>query len=133
MAKKKGFNEYKIVGKILYIYIVNKKGRLFEAITDSNELDRLLELNYRWYVKEQDNDTFYAYCTIYEKRTNGKKKCFTYALHQFIMGIPYNNKFAIVDHINNNRLDNRKKNLRLTNDLYNTKNRGRINNNNTIS
>ena len=119
---KRVFNEYKIAGKVLYIYIVNRKGRRFTVIADSDDLDRLLGLGHRWYVKEQDNDTFYAYCTIYEKGANGKKKYFTYAMHQFLMNIPYNNKFAIVDHINNNRLDNRKKNLRLTNDLYNTRN-----------
>ena len=76
---------------ILYDRHHNEKAR---AIIDLDDVDRCS--NYRWSFK---NDSGYVTNT----------RCIGY-LHRYIMNVP---RDMVVDHINGNKLDNRKSNLRI--------------------
>jgi hypothetical protein len=85
-----------------YISIVNRD---FNAIVDD---DMYEEINkYKWY----DNARGYTY-----KRTKIEGKWTTMTMHKYIMNTP---RGMQVDHINGNRLDNRKNNLRIVNSKRN--------------
>jgi len=89
-----------------------------ECIFDADDFDRLK--TYRWrYVSNREGG--YAGAEIYGETT---KRIF---MHRFIVNCPDG---YVVDHINGNRLDNRKSNLRIVTRRQNGKNRG-INSNNT--
>lgn len=68
--------------------------------------------NYTWWLK----DNGYVYTQI-------KKK--TLYLHRFLMGLDYKN-ILTVDHINGNKLDNRRCNLRVVSHRTNVQNKNRI-------
>jgi hypothetical protein len=133
MAYKKGFNQYKIIDdkNIAIIYLENRKKEIVETIIDLNDLDRLIELNYHWHSRWiKPMNSYYAGTTFYKGIINGKPKHKSVELQTVIL-----DTIAIdgihIDHINHNTLDNRKDNLRITVASKNTKNRGRINSNNT--
>lgn len=98
---------------ILYIY--NRPlNKIFEVKIDHDEIEKVLE--YKWYIKTKGNSrTFYAY--------NDKVG----SMHRFILNL--NDRKKIVDHINRNGLDNRKINLRITNNSINKKNMNPTKNN----
>lgn len=128
--KRKGFNnEYKIIGDTTEIYITRKKdNKNFTILIDSEDLPRLIKLDYRWYVNDQPSaDWPYVCSTYYVTNKNGKKQGKVLKLHHFILGITNGD---IVDHKNNKTLDNRKNNLRVVPHDKNTKNRKGKNSNN---
>lgn len=88
-------------------YITNKKGEKFVVLIDDE--DEELYDRYRWYISGK-----YARCHINKDETN--------YLHRLILNA---SKKDIVDHINGNRLDNRKCNLRLCNKYQNAQNKSR--------
>lgn len=126
--KKRGFNEYKIMGDITEIYVERKDGKKFVILIDTEDLPRLLELDCPWgancYIK---NNWIYARASIYIKDENGKKKIKPLRMHQFILGVESG---IDVDHINHNNLDNRKSNLRIIPHENNATNRKSKNSNN---
>lgn len=83
------------------------------AIVDPDDYDRLSQHNWRCTF---DGNTYYAYTFCYKNRKN--KKVF---MHRLILNAP---KGLIVDHIDGNGLNNRKKNLRLCTWRQNAFNRG---------
>ena len=96
------------------IAIYNKKGILLgEALTDLEEKDRVSEL--KWYRSTHG----YAFTTykIMEKRV-------WVSLHRFIIPMPYKDRKQQVDHINRNKMDCRKANLRVITAGQNMQNRG---------
>jgi hypothetical protein len=118
-----GFNEYKIIGDgICEFYIKSTKGN-FVILVDEEDLDRLIKFNHRWVIWERNN---YAVVRT-NLRVDEKIGVRTPYLHRWLLNVDYE---CAVDHINHNTLDNRKCNLRITNDLHNTQNRKSKNKNN---
>lgn len=131
MAKKKGnnyiINESENVAKI---ELQRMRKESLWVIVDAEDLRRILDFPYTWFSSYRpDINDYYACASRYNgKNENGKFTSKPVLLHQFIMCA---NSDQRVDHINGNGLDDRKENLRVTNDFYNTKNRKGKNKNNS--
>lgn len=93
-------------------------GRLEEIFVDDEDLDLVIKHN--WYLNQKG----YAQANVL--KPNGPKT--TIRMHRLILGVT--NPQIKVDHRFGNRLDNRRKNLRLCTNSQNLANRG-INKNNT--
>ena len=117
--EKKGFvSEYKICDDVTIIYLTNKKGKIFELLIDTEDLQKLIDLNYCWHTRYNvKSKTYYADCSIYIG--NGQSNQ-TIMIHRFLTKAK---KGDVVDHINHNGLDNRKSNLKLTTNAKNSQNR----------
>ena len=123
--KVRGFNDYEIRGDITAIFLRKRDGRVFEAIIDTKNLKRIKNLGIGWnaaWIKSVDK----YYVKSSEYRGNGQYGKTRY-LHIEIMQVTDE---YVVDHKNNDRLDNREENLRITKQLLNTKNRTSKNKNN---
>jgi hypothetical protein len=127
-AKKKGFNEYKIIGDTTIIYIINKKGKVFEAFIDTEDLQKLIDLDYCWGVGYRTRIKGYYVCrTQYFKDSNNKRKSKTIVLHRLLVNAGDDD---YVDHKDHNGLNNRKTNIVATTNAKNLQNRIRANDNN---
>lgn len=125
-SRRKGFNSYKICedGKCEF-YIVNKKGMNFTVLIDRFDLDRLIEFDRPWNAAwREDSKDYYPMCSEY---ISGRKHNKTHYLYRWIFGSP---KGAVIDHIDHDPMNNRRANLRLTDQAGNLKNRGGKNSNN---
>lgn len=91
-------------GSRLRVPIFTKTGYKGDLIIDDEDWDK---------IKHLKLSTNVGYARGYSKRK-------TYFIHRIILNAPKNMQ---VDHINNNRLDNRKSNLRLVNNKQNNENR----------
>jgi hypothetical protein len=103
---------------IFYFTIMAKEIILTQgkvAIVDDEDYDYLNQ--FKWHVIKYGN-IFYAYRNI--KKLNGKRSSFS--MHRTIMNA---NKGYIVDHINQDTLDNRKINLRICTQSQNQMNRNK--------
>lgn len=117
----KGFNNYEIKDDYTIIFITKKSGETFETLIDTEDLQKLIKLNWNWRISYKKNSqSWYV-----ETRGKGTNK--TQYLHKILMGVTSG---QFVDHKNNNTLDNRKDNLRVTENKYNTRNRKSKNSNN---
>jgi hypothetical protein len=128
-AKKLGFNKYAIKGDITEFYITNKKGINFTVIIDTNDLQKLIDLDYCWHTVKRYN-CYYVTCCNYLGSVNGKVEHEILLLHNVIMGIDECDPQIQVDHENHDTLDNRKCNLRVIEDDNNKKYRKGANSNN---
>ena len=128
--KVRGFgNDYKIDGEITYIYIVNRKLKKFIVIIDTDDLQKLIDLNCGWHViYDKATNEYYARAIqiIYDEGNN--RIVNTIWMQRFLMGVT--SKKLVVDHHNHNRLDNRKDNLYITEHTNNSTNRKGANKNN---
>lgn len=88
--------------------IFTKKGE--EIIVDKDTYEILNKR--KWYIGSDG----YAYTHIPDNECKNRK----ISMHRFIMNAP---KGVMVDHINGNKLDNRKENLRVCNNKENQRNR----------
>jgi len=130
--KKRGFNKYEIRGNVTAIFLEdNKKNIVAEAIIDTEDLNNLIRLDYRWYRGWSWNKTaYYPTATeyYYDEKKNRKSK--VHRLHNVIM--KSEGKYEVkIDHIDNDTYNNTKENLRKSNNASNSKNRSRKNSNNT--
>ena len=92
-------NNYKIIGEYTIVYTTNKNGEVNNSfIIDTEDLERVLLKKWRY----SNND-------IMQTLKNTKK---TISIQRYILDCI--NEKCVVDHINHNRLDNRKQNLRKT-------------------
>ena len=113
-------NKFLINGNISILYLNRRDGEIIEAIIDTEDLDIIIKYPYKWYAKSINFPRdFYVLANLYKESP--------IFLHRFLMNFPDDK----VDHINNQPLDNRKSNLRLSDALTNTKNRKSRNSNNT--
>lgn len=113
-------NRYEVRGDITAIFIEKRSGEVVEALIDTDDLDRVLSLDTSWWAKKRK-------CGYYingEIREDGKR--IPISLHRFIMNEP---EGYVVDHINRNPADNRRKNLRLCTQSENCQNKSMQSNN----
>lgn len=125
MAKKKG-NNYIIdtENNIAKIELNRTKAENLWAIIDLEDLQRVLDFPYTWFAKyDPDIDSFYAVASQYHKELGRARPVY---LHQFVMDA--NGK--VVDHENHDTLDDRKSNLRISEEVRNAMNRKARNKNN---
>jgi hypothetical protein len=99
-------NRYEIRGDVTVIK-AKRKGETFDVLIDTKDLPRLLEIDNTWLVDGKG----YVYGKIDQKRI---------LLHRFIAKTPDG---LLTDHINHNKLDNRKCNLRIVTNDQNQQNR----------
>lgn len=86
------------------------------AIVQVDEVDYLWACQYRWHLSE-------GYAARSQRRGQGQKPTRIF-LHREIMGLKHAPRSAgVVDHINGNRLDNRRTNLRVVTEAQNAHNR----------
>lgn len=124
---KKGFNRYEIFGETTIIYIENRKGEIFKVPIDTEDLQKLIDLDHSWHISINRKD-HYVMANICRTDENGNIRNTTTKLQKIIMNA---SDWEIVDHINNDTLDHRKQNLRFASNSQNTKNRYGANKNNT--
>ena len=114
-------SDYKIFDEYASIYITNRKNINFEIRVDVEDIDDIMKFSSNWHVSyDQDIDNYYAVTFIDKK---------VMLLHRFILRNILKSK-DYVDHIDNNTLDNRKINLRITSNSKNNQNRKSKNSNN---
>jgi len=131
LVKAKMTNKITVDGDDAFIEIINRKGEIFIAIIDKDQLEKIVKFNRPWHVGKQRKDgEYYVYCTLYNGIINGKYSYNLYGLHNLIMDIMPGDNSVEIDHIEHGRLDNRKKNLRLSARSENLKNRAGKNSNN---
>jgi len=130
MTKKSGFNNYIVEDKIIKFELKDRDGKTIFGIIDLDDLNKLVDLDIRWYARYDKKLKDYYIQGNLKIEKEGNEKRITIALHQFILDYYGGRKFHI-DHINQSRLDNRKKNLRICEVNENTKNRKGKNSNNT--
>jgi len=134
LKKKKEFNEYKIDGDITTIYFTNRFDEIInEGYIDTEELPRLIELNFHWGIVKVKNtdDEYYVKYVEYCVDENGGKYKKSHYLHRTIMGVT--DPDIPVDHReleNHGSLDNRKSNLRVATFIKNSTSRKSKNSNN---
>lgn len=99
---KKNINKYETNNEYTTLIIIDNKNRITKVLVDNDDVDTLKHYSFRvnsnGYIKTQNN--------IY--------------LHRLIKDVPSGYE---IDHINRNKLDNRKNNLRITNHKDNCNNR----------
>lgn len=103
--KNRKHNNYRIENNC--VYMKSSTNNNDEFIIDIDDFDKVY--NYCWHI----DDNGYVIAPI------PKKKNKYYRLHRFVLNY---DEEGIVDHINHNTRDNRKENLRITNDYGNNVN-----------
>ena len=91
------------------------------ALVDDEDYEELSQ--YKWYFHKGKNDNRADYTKRYQHKNN---KATIISMHRAIMKPP---KGMVVDHINGNGLDNRKKNLRVCTNAENCRNAKKPKNN----
>jgi hypothetical protein len=123
MGKRMQFNDHIIEGDITRVKTVYKK-RVIWAIIDTEDLPRLIDFRHHWHARwSKHGKAFYLQCNT--RKGNERKMI---VLSRFLLN--YNDGKLKVDHIDHDTLNNRKKNLRLSENKQNTKHRTRRNSNN---
>lgn len=104
-------NQYTVIDDVVFMTLKRNDGTVMQTCFDAEDLNRIVSLGYTWGTwKGKNANSYYV-------RTEVKSK--TIWLHRFIMNAP---KGMVVDHINHDALDNRKKNLRILKQSQNMQN-----------
>jgi AP2 domain len=102
-------NTYEIVNDEYSKLIISGNKNNGMILVDTKDVTMLR--NHSWYIKDSNNDNHYVACKM-----NGK----TIKLHRFLLGVT--ERKIIVDHLDGNTFNNRRKNLRKTNSTMNNLN-----------
>lgn len=129
IARKKG-NTYFIEGDSVRIEFRQKDGTILNGYIDLDDLKySLIDFKYTWRAHwSTESKAYYVESTIYLGNT--KPVNFVERLHIYLMN-PEHNQNIVIDHIDGNTLNNRRSNLRIAWDDTNSRNRTRLNCNNT--
>ena len=125
LLEKKGskwINEYFDNDEYIILRMSKKEtNETYDAFIDYEDYDKVSKG--QWYVHIDRKNTHLKNIPkiLWSTVINGKKVI--YCLHQYIMNTKFKN--VVVDHINMNRFDNRKNNLRITNSKVNAINQVR--------
>lgn len=117
-------NKYVVEEKFVKIKI-NCKDEFYWTVIDKETFDKIKNITVRWSgYKGWNEEDVYVECR--NKKTNNKYlfkevKTNTVKLHRLIMNFPSDSEH-VIDHINNDTLDNRKSNLRIVNRSINALN-----------
>lgn len=111
-------NKYKIVGLTTIIYLYKKTGEEYECLIDTEDLPKLIDLNYRWCTRWYKNPTTY-YVSTNIRLGNGKIK--TILLHRLLMNVDARDEH--VHHEIHDGLFNLKSNLKITTNSKNNQHR----------
>lgn len=119
-------NRYVIEDDVVRIFLNRRYGKSdLETLIDLEDFDKINAFDgFFCAFLTRENGKYYASINM----KNGKKK-YILRLHRIILNL--GKFFPHVDHINDNSLDNRKSNLRITDNKSNLKNRYDANSNNT--
>jgi len=129
--QKKGFNEYKIIDdKTTEIYVIRENGEKFTVFIDTEDLPRLIELDYSWHVLHNIYTGYYVRSTYHIRDENNKSIQHSIKLHHLLLNL---DKGLLVDNKDHDGLNNRKENLRPTEHRNNSRNRRGRNSNNKSS
>lgn len=114
----KPFNQYYIQDNVAHIILTQGQ----EALIDVEDIEKIQI--YRWYTqsKHHNENTYYAYANSKIKKPSSIK------MHRLILDAQPN---EVVDHINHNGLDNRKRNLRKCSIMQNSQNHSKLKTNTT--
>jgi hypothetical protein len=127
--KETGFNKYEIRGIITVIYLEKRNGKILETLIDTEDLCKLIKLNYRWNaIWKQNTKSYYAKATVYRGIINGERQQDSYYLQRVLLDVTDTN--IIVDHKDYDSLNNCKYNLRTTSVGLNDSHRSGANKNN---
>ena len=112
-GRKGGFtpNTYRILADGATAEIDISRGR--RCLVDVEDLPKVLQ--YRWYLGGHKPEWSYARAHTYRGDTR-----VTVQMHRIILETP---EYMLTDHINGDRLDNRKENLRISTNAENSRNR----------
>ena len=94
------------------IQILTKNNKQYTILYDLEDHE-LLD-NFMWSINGNEYGRTSIYITSTQKRN--------ILMHRFILGI-YDDSSCIVDHINRNKLDNRRSNLRIVSTVENSRNK----------
>jgi hypothetical protein len=112
-------NEYIIENEITKIIIHSLKYGDKTILIDTEDLERIKKFSWCVYFDKKMNDFYFLAYVTHIGRTRK-----SISLHRYILNAPPN---TIVDHINTkNRLDNRKSNLRVVNQIVNMRNQNEL-------
>lgn len=122
-------NKYKVINEEdSEFYIVNRKSEEFTVKISTDDLYRLLKYNKSWNASwRKDSQSYYVCACEYLETVNGKPKYKIHYLHRWLFDYP---EGIVIDHINHDTLDNRRTNLRLTEQKKNLEHRSGANKNN---
>jgi hypothetical protein len=128
LAKKKGFNDYKVINNVVYLSLTNRhKDVIAKTLIDLEDLEYIKSLSLRFHAWWNfETRSYYAMATKYIGSVNGKIEHEMFYLHKLIARDNEN----VVDHRNGNSLDNRRWNLVVGTAERNSKNRKDCNMNN---
>jgi hypothetical protein len=110
-------NKFEIRGNVTAIFLNRKDGTELETLISTSDLEKVMEFKNTWCATFNKNtNSFYVLGSLYSKED--KKKMIL--LHRFLLDDP--NGF-LIDHKNNDTLDNRRNNLRFATNSENQQNR----------
>jgi hypothetical protein len=128
LGTKKDFNNYKIIGDKVIIYLLYKSKITFETIVDIVHLKKLIDYNIRWYAGYDPNhDGYYVFHSEYGGEKGSRKKEKSILLHRFIVGAK---ESEYVNHIDHDGLNNIDSNLEIITNQQNLTDRKSRNSNN---
>lgn len=96
------------------IQLANNKGT---TLVDADSFEELNE--YRWY---RSSSGYTVRNTRKDESINGIRR--TILMHREIMGLPRSGRSSVIDHVNGNKLDNRRSKMRICTNKENQRNRG---------
>jgi hypothetical protein len=127
--KIKEFNKYEIKDDYAEIFVIQRNGKRHIVTVDIDDFYKIFKFDHSVHVQwHKCAHSYYPHISIYEgKDETGKLRYKNIKLTTFLLG---RMKGIKIDHINNDTLNTRRSNLRLTDQANNLKNRRSKNTNN---